>query len=816
MAADRQLLFGLLALQNGIVNQGQLVAAFQAWTLDRSRSLADHLVDRGDIDDEDRTAIDALVTRHLKRHGGDVEKSLVAVPAGRSMRESLARLGDADIATSLGHLGAVLTRAATDGDHTASYDINVVISSGSRFRVLRPHASGGLGAVFVALDAELNREVALKQILPRHADDPDSRRRFLLEAEITGGLEHPGMVPVYGLGTDALGRPYYAMRFIRGDSLKEAIAQFHADGRLQRDAAARSLELRKLLRRFLDVCNAIEYAHSRGVLHRDIKPSNIIVGRHGETLVADWGLAKALGRIDAAETCGERPLVPSPSSGTAETLPGRALGTPAYMSPEQAAGDLDRVDARSDVYGLGATLYSLLTGRPPFAGRDVGEVLRAVGRGEVMPPRAVNPSIDRPLEAVCQKAMNVEPRDRYASARALADDLERWMADERVSAWSEPFSRRAFRWMRRHRTFVITATAAVLVALLGVGAILVMRAQTNAELRAANAVMQDRFTLAINAIKTFHSGVSDDVLLKQSEFADLRGKLLRESRDFYRRLEDTLRGQADRSSRRALGQAYFEVAELTAKIGSVEDALAVHRQALALRRDLLAESPDAPEVRADLCDSLKAVGLLLNETNHPDEALSHLLAAKSALEGVYRTDPAGVRLRAGLASCLTGIGLVQSRTGHSSQASDSFGDARAILEKLTKDDPANTQFQNDLATTYLKIGWERGRSSSLADPLASYERARAILESLAKAHPTVSRFQIDLADTLGHIGSHLESTGRSQEALTAFGRALSIQEALTKAYPTISEFQTAVALSHHKIGSLQSRLGHPTESLIAL
>jgi hypothetical protein len=202
-AADRHLLFGLLALQNGLINQVALVAAFQAWTLDKSRSLADHLEARGDLTGPKRAALDALAAVHVEAHGGDVEKSLAAVPANHSTRASLAALREPEIEATLARVTRGKNGHATelddDPDRTAALSIGAATSDRQRFRLLRPHARGGLGEVFVALDAELHREVALKQILERHDDDLVSRQRFVAEAEITGGLEHPGIGSVYGL-----------------------------------------------------------------------------------------------------------------------------------------------------------------------------------------------------------------------------------------------------------------------------------------------------------------------------------------------------------------------------------------------------------------------------------------------------------------------------------------------------------------------------------------------------------------------------------------------------------------------------------------
>ncbi len=289
-----------------MIQQPQLVAAFHAWTCDKSRPLGDHLVALGHLTPSQRSAVDAIAAIHVEAHGGDAEKSLTALPAAPAARAGLVALGDPELTGTVSQFAAARTNRDRDrdpdADRTATLIVGSATSDGQRFRVLRPHARGGLGAVFVALDSELHREVALKRILDHHADDPASRTRFVLEAEVTGGLEHPGIVPVYGLGHGPDGRPYYAMRLIRGGSLKEAVDQFHADGAMKTDAGRRSLELRKLLRRFVDVCNTVAYAHSRGVLHRDLKPANVVVGRYGETLVVDWGLAKPMGPPSPAGT----------------------------------------------------------------------------------------------------------------------------------------------------------------------------------------------------------------------------------------------------------------------------------------------------------------------------------------------------------------------------------------------------------------------------------------------------------------------------------------------------------------------------------
>jgi serine/threonine protein kinase/tetratricopeptide (TPR) repeat protein len=508
-AADRNLLFGILALQMDFVSRTKLIEAMHAWILRKSTPLGELLVLSGAMSNAHRQLLEPLVDAHIAEHGHDLERSLQAIGSVRSVREELEQLPDPDVQASLRHVSAGDRSYDTYATRGSSSDFS---SASGRFRILRPHAKGGLGEVFIANDAELHRLVAVKEILTTLADSQDSRARFVQEAEITGGLEHPGIVPVYGLGHYPDGRPFYAMRFIRGDSLKQAIARFHSS---TADAGQRSLELRGLLGRFVDVCNAIEYAHSRGVLHRDLKPGNIMLGKYGETLVVDWGLAKVSGAPLGPAAANEQTLKPS-ASGSAPTQIGAAVGTPQYMSPEQAAGQLDRLGPRSDVYSLGATFFSLLTGRAPFENLPIDELLSDVQAGRFATPRAVKPDVTPALEAICLKAMAFDPAARYVSPDALARDVERWLADEPVAAFPDSLSGKLGRFGRHHQTAVasLTALMATLVVGLAIGAWLLTREQHRTEEARQQAV--DNLEQAIAAKAAAESAERQAELARQT------------------------------------------------------------------------------------------------------------------------------------------------------------------------------------------------------------------------------------------------------------------------------------------------------------
>lgn len=353
---------------------------------------------------------------------------------------------------------------------------------GQAYRKLRFHAKGGLGEIYIADDEELQRDVVLKFIRPKHRDRRDCREQFQLEAEVTARLDHPGVVPVYGFGRTPDGRLCYAMRFIQGETLEERIAKVHNKDTLTEGrsgisnslySSSRSVEFRGLLNRLVTVCQTIAYAHNRGILHRDLKPENIMLGKYGDTLVVDWGLAMPIDRDESARASGEQTLMPTSGSGNSSGgSSGGPVGTPAFMPPEQAAG-IPNLTQACDIFSLGATLYKLLVGQAPYTGDSARDTLARARYGSFTSPRELNSEVPAGLDAICRKAMAMDPASRYVTACEMADDIERWLADEPILARKESRLERCSRWIRHHRewTMAVVLTLAVISTVVSLAAV---------------------------------------------------------------------------------------------------------------------------------------------------------------------------------------------------------------------------------------------------------------------------------------------------------------------------------------------------------
>jgi WD40 repeat protein len=414
-------------------------------------------------------------------------------------------------------------------------DFKIGCESPDRYAYLSPDGErgaelgrGGIGRVLLAMDEHLGREVAIKELLldlDAGGVDHELTARFLAEARITGQLEHPNIVPVYELGRRTDGRLYYTMRVVRGETMSLALER----------ATTLSARL-ALLSHFAGLCHAIAYAHSRGVVHRDIKPDNVMIGEFGETIVLDWGIAKVKGQ---PEVKGAR--VPRGLGFVGETVHGDLVGTPLFMSPEQARGEVDQIDEASDVWSLGVVLYMLLSGRPPFLGKTTEEVVRRVTLARPDPVRKVEPLAPSELCAVVERALRRDKAQRYSSVRELVGDVEAFMSGARVRAYDYSALELFRRFYRKNRAAASVAIVA-LVSLLCVATELqrrILSARDRALLAERTALEKERAarqSLAeVFTERALNAGLEGDVVsaelhaaraLTSGERADARGSVV--------------------------------------------------------------------------------------------------------------------------------------------------------------------------------------------------------------------------------------------------------------------------------------------------
>ena len=827
-AADRNLLFGIVALQLDFVGRDALIAAMHAWVLRKSTPLGRILEEQGALSEARRSILDALVEEHLKLHGDDPQKSLAALSSIGSVREDLSRVADTQLQASLVMVSAARRESDDPYNTLAASSLGTSTSEGTRFRILRPHARGGLGQVSVALDRELDRPVALKEIQERHADEPESRARFVQEAEITGKLEHPGIVPVYGLGHDATGRPFYAMRFIQGDSLKEAIAAFHADEALRKDPALRSSRLRELLRRFTDVCNAVAYAHSRGVLHRDLKPGNIMLGPYGETLLVDWGLSKPIGTqgeshgVEAADpdlvslSLTDAPIRLSGQSGSrADTVAGAPIGTPAFASPEQVLGRLDLLGPASDVYGLGATLYALLTGRAPVESAGLEETMRRVSKGDIPPPRSIDPTIPRPLEAICRKAMAVRPDDRYDSARALAEDVKRWMDDAPVSAYREPIAVRAARWVRRNQRLVTGAAAAVLVGLTSLGIAYSRESSINRKLLRAKDESDRRLDQTLQAVEDYYTGVGEEVLLGQKEFQALRARLLEKPRQFYEQLASELASDPapDERKKSLLAKGRFELGVIYKTLSRYAEARAQFQSARDLLRALASARPGLREYSDRLATSDDELGQVQWYMGNTRDAAESIGEATLVWEKLVAAHPGIAGYKARLARGHNNLGKIRSGDEDMIGAARSYKKAIEICEVLVDADPRDEDALDLLALGCMNLGVAQYQSGDPEGAEDSLRRAVEIRTKLVARHPDDSHLRRDLAYCYNNLAVQRLRVGRFAAALEDLEKSRTILMRLVKEQPQVLEHKQLLASVLTNMGVIDMAEGRRLQGL---
>lgn len=804
--AQHDLLLGMLALQMNFVDRRELAAAFDACA-GSSRGLGQVLLERRALGHTDLELLERLAERFQGVFGAELAGSLSALSATADECEVSAILGDAHPTTSLNDPEAVDDAFATQAPTT------VTPTTTRRYQPVRRHAKGGLGEVWLAIDEELKREVALKELRKKHAGSVENRERFLLEAEITGGLEHPGIVPVYGMGRYSDGRPYYAMRFIRGESLRAAIDAHYAAEQSDPDPGARSLALRHLLGVLIQVCRTVEYAHSRGVLHRDLKPANIMLGKYGETLVVDWGLAKSENR-QSHDVDGSTAKSGSTSGSSLQTQAGSAIGTPAYMSPEQAEGRLDDLGPATDIYSLGATLYHIVAGRPPVEANTLAGMIDIVRSGRIPPARTIRPGVPLALDAICRRAMSLRPANRYPSAQAMADDLEHWLADEPVVAWREPWTATLARWTRRHRSAALAGTFAAFILIGAIAWSYVAGVRRDmAEAHARD--IEREADRALHALEDVFKVVSANDVADEKTLQPVRTSLLH----YYQEYLDQ-RG-FDTARKLDLAQANEKMAQMTRLVGTKYEALGFLQRAERIYRDLAEALPtEADDFQARRARCLVDQGALLHDLGRDAEADASYAESLKIQEPLADRDPVREEWQVTLANAYHNRAILRQDTGERVEAVELFERGRDKRQELLQRHPQDRAIRRDLAISFGYLGDAQLELGHEAEAKLAYDESERHRLDLVQSNRRDPEARFQLARSYENTASYYhrrrnvqgDKAADFQQARDYLIKSRDVRQELVREKPDNSRYRQDFGWACQEIGDVSLELGDFAEA----
>jgi serine/threonine-protein kinase len=658
------------------------------------------------------------------------------------------------------------------------------------YEVFRELGRGGMGVVYWAWQSGARRLVAIKMMLVGDFANPQHRARFRIEAEAVGRLQHPNIVSIYEVGEEA-GRPYLSMEYVGGGSLANKLAATPLPAR----AAAELLET---------LARAMDYAHRRGIVHRDLTPANILLTADGVPKITDFGLAKLL-----------------VGGGDVRTQTGSILGTPSYMAPEQAEGRNGAIGPAADVYALGAILYEMLAGRPPFRAATPLETVQQVLAQEPVSLRRLQPKVPLDLETICLKCLSKEPSRRYATAKALANDVRRYLQGEPIQARRTSVVERAWRWCRRNPAVAgLLATVGFVflaaVTSLALGLVLLNEEQRRTEQRRREAVAEreradanaraaaEQRTLSLETLKTVVFDIQAE-LKHRPAMQPFRKRMLEKAVEGLQRVARSAETAAlvDHS----MANAYLQLGDIFLLLGEGASKARAHYQAAErIAHELIERDPADSMGQRDLMLAYQRLGKISLELGSVKEAKNAFDQSLAIAQARSRLD-FGAETQRDLARAYAWWGSAGEELGDTAGARDAHAKALEVVKKLAQDDPKGVLTKRELGAAYNRLASVLLELGDLKAARKAYLETVPIFEALAEGDPTSDLARRDLFVTYKRVGDVAAGLGDATAARTAYGKALRIGETRTGSDPANADAQRDLATAHSRLGEMSLRSG---------